>query len=71
MLLIDEIDVFFQNSFFGATHNPACTVHSDHTVALMRHVWDNRGKTPAITMQDVYDLPAYAGLAGDLIPEAL
>ena len=68
ILLIDEVDVFFQNEFFGSTHNPACRVHNDQTIAIMKHIWDNRDRD--LTLNDIRHLEVYRQLVSTMIPDA-
>ncbi|EFA77015.1 hypothetical protein PPL_09767 [Heterostelium album PN500] len=42
ILLIDEVDLFFGDSFYGKTYNPATTLHSSSIVKLYEYIWNNR-----------------------------
>jgi hypothetical protein len=60
ILLLDEGDVFFSNSFCGKSYNAITSLCNEHTAAVFRQIWARRA-TP-LTMQGVQALPAFAAL---------
>jgi hypothetical protein len=53
VLLVDEVDVFFTESFYGSTYKPACDIRAPAITCLLREIYD---KSPA-------DLSAVRGWA--------
>jgi tetratricopeptide (TPR) repeat protein len=43
ILLIDEVDVFFSDTFFGETYQPQTRLRNEDTDALQRVLWDASG----------------------------
>jgi Mg-chelatase subunit ChlD len=43
VLLIDEVDVFFSDHFYGATWNPVAPIRSKAVTQLLQHIWNTRG----------------------------
>ena len=42
ILLIDEVDVFFSESFFGNTYMPQAEIKGPEVQALTDYIWENR-----------------------------
>ena len=42
ILLIDEVDVFFSDSFFGNTYMPQAQIQGEEVEALTDYIWVNR-----------------------------
>ncbi|EFA77020.1 hypothetical protein PPL_09772 [Heterostelium album PN500] len=42
ILLIDEVDVFFGDSFYGKTYNPSTSIQSFSIIQLVEYIWKNR-----------------------------
>ena len=42
ILLIDEVDVFFSDSFFGKTYMPQAQIQGEEVEALTDYIWLNR-----------------------------
>jgi len=42
ILLLDEVDVFFQQHTFGSTYNPSVVVASTEFTLLLRKIWQHR-----------------------------
>jgi Mg-chelatase subunit ChlD len=68
ILLIDEVDVFFSESFYGKTYDPVNYYASEETKAIMLHIWANRSN---ITVRDLKLLPAYSTLVDNFHPEVV
>ena len=65
VLLIDEVDVFFSEDFYGKTFNPVTRFRTPQTDEIQRFIWDNRTRLslPGTSLPDlVKALPAYAVL---------
>ncbi|CAL6092092.1 Conserved_hypothetical protein [Hexamita inflata] len=77
VLMIDEVDVFFNESFYGSSYTPMARVQNTEIKSLLDYVWQNRNeknlmKTNAIMKQQVY-LNCENSLKGweNLLQEAL
>jgi len=68
ILIIDEVDVFFSEDFYGVTHNPVAPFASEATKAIIEHIWIYKGTKP--TLKNIQELPAYKELLATFIPEA-
>ena len=44
VLLIDEVDVFFSDSFFGNVYIPSAEIKNDAVSALCDYIWAERQK---------------------------
>jgi hypothetical protein len=44
VLLIDEVDVFFSDSFFGNVYIPTAEIKHDFISALCDYIWEDRQK---------------------------
>jgi hypothetical protein len=42
ILLIDEVDVFFSESFFGKLYKPLAQITGPEVYALIDYIWENR-----------------------------
>ena len=42
ILLIDEVDVFFGEGFYGNTYNPVAKLQNPELIALFKYIWNNR-----------------------------
>ncbi|ETO08396.1 Helicase conserved domain containing protein [Reticulomyxa filosa] len=42
ILLIDEVDVFFNKEFYGSCYSPAATIRHDSITKLINFIWNNR-----------------------------
>ena len=45
MLLIDEVDVFFSDDFFGKVYQPQAQIKGPVISALTDYIWENRNTT--------------------------
>lgn len=66
VLLIDEVDVFFSENFYGQTYNPVAYFSSEETIAMMNHIWTTRS---SVRLSDIQQLPSYRGLIQRFSPE--
>ncbi|ETN99838.1 hypothetical protein RFI_37629, partial [Reticulomyxa filosa] len=41
VLLIDEVDVFFNKEFYGSCYSPAATLRHDTITKLINYIWEN------------------------------
>ena len=46
VLLIDEVDVFLDPSFFSGIYRPGLMMHDERAAALMRAIWANPSQNP-------------------------
>ncbi|ETN99081.1 hypothetical protein RFI_38406, partial [Reticulomyxa filosa] len=42
VLLIDEVDVFFNREFYGSCYSPAAVLRHDTIINLIDYIWKNR-----------------------------
>eukprot|EP00054_Salpingoeca_dolichothecata_P030815 m.253918 g.253918 ORF g.253918 m.253918 type:complete len:1412 (+) comp26724_c1_seq1:3775-8010(+) len=68
ILLIDEVDVFFQEEFFSSTFNPAASYQSPAVEAIIKHIWNNRDKQ--LHLKDIKSLDTYTQLTKEVPKEA-
>jgi len=62
ILLIDEVDVFFGENFYGRCYSPSTNLASDTAKNLMQYVWDNRN---TITLQSLKNSVPYHELLSE------
>ncbi|KAL4475809.1 hypothetical protein ABPG72_011370 [Tetrahymena utriculariae] len=51
ILIIDEVDVFFNESFYGQTYNPCCLFQNVHITKILSNIWKNK----LLNEQTLYD----------------
>lgn len=56
-LVIDEVDVFCSEAFFGGAYCPALTLQNDEIAELMKHIWASRSAVQP-GMDQAFDLSA-------------
>ncbi|CAF0947135.1 unnamed protein product [Adineta steineri] len=62
VLLIDEVDVFLSDKFYGGTYTPAVCLNKEHEILeLLDSIWEN--KNGLRRLQEVKVLPAYQACA--------
>ena len=49
VLLIDEVDVFFNKDFYGNLYRPLTTIKHPTISALVEHIWSNRNNRSAVS----------------------
>lgn len=42
MLLVDEVDIFFGEKFYGQTYNPAFEIENTYLSDIYIFIWENR-----------------------------
>ena len=42
ILIIDEVDVFFNESFYGQSYKPVARITDPSIIQLVRVLWNNR-----------------------------
>lgn len=57
VLLIDEVDVFFNQDFYGSLYTPAAILRSDDVTKLIRYIWQGRNNN--LSLRDVEKTPEY------------
>ncbi len=57
VLLIDEVDVFFSDDFFGKTYQPQAQIKGPAITALTDYIWENRDRQMKI--QDLEKTDVY------------
>lgn len=64
ILLIDEVDVFFKESFCNQMYRPRTTYRSPAVSQLLRHVWSQRAE--GITADAIYEHGTYKAVSEEL-----
>lgn len=67
VLLIDEVDVFFGNDFYGQTYNPVATFKGPEISSILERIWsayDQGGRRLELT--DIQSMPEYSTLLAKL-----
>ncbi|GAM16947.1 hypothetical protein SAMD00019534_001220 [Acytostelium subglobosum LB1] len=64
ILLVDEVDIFFGDSFIGHTYNPSITLKSPAITALFRYIYKNRA---SITLAALVKQPEYTKVVGEFL----
>jgi hypothetical protein len=57
VLLVDEVDVFFSDNFYGQPFSPACDLFNESLEKLLRCFWSKQAENPSFS--DVVSWPAY------------
>lgn len=76
ILIIDEVDVFFDKAFTGNLYQPLCELQDPTVVALAMHIWTNRKSESSIRLDNVRTSAAYIACtrrypgSEDLVDEA-
>jgi hypothetical protein len=60
ILLIDEVDVFFSQDFYGNTYSPSATITREQIEVLQRNAWQNRKDSNL--QAKLMAMPAYKAL---------
>lgn len=61
ILLIDEVDVFFSEQFYGVSYRPSASIQSKEVRELLEYVWNQKG--PSLNLSSVQESSAYTALA--------
>jgi uncharacterized protein YegL len=69
ILLINEVDVLFDQSFYSQIYAPVISYASAETMAIMLHIWTNRSSN--VRVSDLKSLPAYRSLVEKFHPEVV
>ena len=67
LLLIDEVDVFFSQEFYGSTYNPIQEFVSPEAVAILTKIWQDRNAN--ICLKTIQRMPEVAALKAKFRPE--
>ena len=64
ILLVDEVDVFFGNEFYGRTHNQVAPIEGQEVEDLLREIWQHRDKVAQMPqmMEQVTQCASYKAL---------
>jgi hypothetical protein len=57
VLLVDEVDVFFSEEFYGRPYKPGCDISSREITELIKAIWKKRSENPShgeVKTWDVY-----------------
>jgi len=66
ILLIDEVDVFFSETFFGSTYNPGVDVTSQNISDLIEYLWTIKDQPDQLRMSKITKLSQYQAVLNDL-----
>lgn len=67
LLLIDEVDVFFSQEFYGSTYNPIQEFVSPEAVAILTKIWQDRNSN--ISLKTIQRMPEVTALKAKFRPE--
>ncbi|KAJ8604464.1 hypothetical protein CTAYLR_000937 [Chrysophaeum taylorii] len=70
ILLIDEVDVFLAEDFYGCTYNPVVSLQYRVSRELLRFLYANRSDSLHVLRVKLENLPAYAVLLEQFSPVA-
>ncbi|KAL4473750.1 hypothetical protein ABPG74_022614 [Tetrahymena malaccensis] len=62
VLLIDEVDVFFSDSFYGQTYNPCCLWKPNEIINIQNKIWQNRNLTKQTLTEQIFQDPNFLNL---------
>jgi hypothetical protein len=68
VLLIDEVDVFFSQEFYGCTYNPIRDFVCTEAAAILTKIWQDRNAN--ISFSSVQRMPEYSALKSKFLPQA-
>jgi hypothetical protein len=68
VLLIDEVDVFFSQEFYGCTYNPIQRFVSAEAAAILTKIWQDRNSNISFAL--IEKMPEYAALKAKFHPDA-
>ena len=53
VLIVDEVDVFLSDQFYGGTYQPSCWIKSDVIVSLFDQIWTENKALPSFTVYSI------------------
>jgi hypothetical protein len=62
VLLIDEVDVFFSDEFYGKTYRPVLPLQLGEVAELQRMAWKLKGRQAKLIFSDIQDTDSYRSL---------
>ena len=65
ILLIDEVDVFFGEQFYGETYNPIFTLDTKDSREIATLIWENKSKSPDYILKLVKSSDPYLRFASN------
>ncbi|CAL6025628.1 Conserved_hypothetical protein [Hexamita inflata] len=75
ILMIDEVDVFFNKDFYGNVYQPMAKIQDKYVQALMDYIWKNKDDKEMMKKTTIMDSPAYKDCCSrvnvDMLNEAL
>jgi len=69
LLLIDEVDVFFSQEFYGSTYDPIREYACPEAAAILTKIWQDRNSN--ISIQSIQRMPELAALKAKFRPEVI
>jgi len=60
ILLVDEVDVFFGDTFYGATYNKVTSMHWNEIEQIIKAIWNSKGQKQWV--KDIVAMPEYRAL---------
>ncbi|CAL6013594.1 Helicase-related_protein [Hexamita inflata] len=75
ILMIDEVDVFFNKDFYGNVYQPMAKIQDKYVQALIDYIWKNKDDKEKMKKTTIMDSPAYKDCCSrvnvDMLNEAL
>eukprot|EP01103_Thecamoeba_quadrilineata_P018935 TRINITY_DN7477_c0_g1_i1.p1 TRINITY_DN7477_c0_g1~~TRINITY_DN7477_c0_g1_i1.p1 ORF type:complete len:2625 (-),score=455.21 TRINITY_DN7477_c0_g1_i1:64-7305(-) len=65
ILLIDEVDVFFSETFYGVTYNPATNIISEKITALVKFLWAHRNEPQLVSWSNIQKNALYTQMVNE------
>ncbi|KAL4506142.1 hypothetical protein ABPG73_016876 [Tetrahymena malaccensis] len=62
ILIIDEVDVFFNQSFYGQTYNPCCLFQNSHITKILSAIWADRSLDQQTIYQNIINSQSFKEL---------
>ncbi|CAL6025624.1 Helicase-related_protein [Hexamita inflata] len=59
ILMIDEVDVFFNQDFYGNSYNPITTIQNDEITEFFDYVWANRNDSQLLEIDKISKTEPY------------
>ncbi|CAL6013588.1 Helicase-related_protein [Hexamita inflata] len=59
ILMIDEVDVFFNEDFYGSSYNPITTIQNDEIAEFFDYIWANRNDSQLLEIGKISKTEPY------------
>ncbi|CAL6025802.1 Helicase-related_protein [Hexamita inflata] len=66
ILMIDEVDVFFNEDFYGSSYNPITTIQNKEIIELFDYIWVNRNQSQLLDNNQIQNTQQYKNVVNSL-----